>query len=190
MGTKKDTRPRAEGMQRYWLLKSDPEVFGFDHLLQCDEQITGWDGVRNYQARNYLRDEINVGDLAFFYHSCVEDPVIRGIVKIVRSGYPDDTACDPKHRYYDPRTSQGGTNPWVRVDIKVHQIFEAPVLRSTFLTLPELQSMRVLQRGCRLSVQPVSSEHFERVCALSQAKSTFPPARKKAALSFHEPERI
>ncbi|MFO1434723.1 MAG: EVE domain-containing protein [Candidatus Competibacteraceae bacterium] len=145
----------------YWLLKSEPGVFSIDDLAARPNQTEPWDGVRNYQARNLLRDRMHRGDRAFFYHSNTEIPGIVGIVEIVREGYPDDTAFDPEHKYYDPKSTPA--NPrWYRVDVKLVRKFER------IITLAELQAnaeqlgdLALLKRGSRLSVMPVTAEQWE-----------------------------
>ncbi|MFL5569582.1 MAG: EVE domain-containing protein [Gemmatimonadaceae bacterium] len=153
--------------RQYWLLKSDPESFGFDHLWKSPNRTTHWDGVRNFQARNYMRDDMKKGDLAFFYHSGGADPSIIGIVEIVREGYPDPTASDPKDPHYDPRTKSGET-PWYMVDIRAVERLPRPVTLSEMRTRPELEAMPLLQRGNRLSVQKVGAAEWNAVLALAR----------------------
>ena len=107
----------------YWLLKSEPDVFGIEHLLKMPKKTEHWDGVRNYQARNFMRDNMKEGDMAFFYHSNCKEPGIAGIVKIVREAYPDHTAFDAKCKYYDPKSDPA--NPrWFMVDVKFVKKFK------------------------------------------------------------------
>lgn len=146
--------------KNYWLMKSEPHVFSIDDLAKSEQQTTFWDGVRNYQARNTMRDDMKVGDLVLYYHSNAKPPGIAGIAKVVREGYPDHTAFDPKDKHYDPKSKKSEPT-WFMVDIQLVRKFE------TELTLPELKAnkkldgMVLLQKGSRLSVQPVSKEHFK-----------------------------
>jgi predicted RNA-binding protein with PUA-like domain len=157
----------AQKDRQYWLLKSDPETFGFDDLWNAANRTTHWDGVRNFQARNYMRDEMKRGDLAFLYHSGGEDPAIIGIVEIVRAGYPDTTAHDPKDPHYDPR-SKGGETQWSMVDIHAVERLPRPVTLREMRTLPELASMPLLQKGQRLSVQKVGAAEWNAILALAK----------------------
>ncbi len=144
----------------YWLLKSEPGVFSIDDLAARPDRTEPWDGVRNYQARNLLCDQMRRGDRAFFYHSNTEIPGIVGIVEIVREGYPDDTAFDLENKYYDPKSTPA--NPrWYRVDVKLVRKFER------IITLAELKehaeqlgNLTLLRRGNRLSVMPVTVEQW------------------------------
>lgn len=155
-------------MPRYWLLKSEPSVFSIDDLRRAPNQTTSWEGVRNYQARNFLRDEMQVGDLAFFYHSNVAPPGIVGVVEVVRAGYPDHTAFDPDSRYYDP-----GGDParpvWFMVDVKLVRVFPRMVTLDELKRTPGLETMLVTRRGMRLSVQPVTEDEWRTVLSLVDA---------------------
>ncbi|HEX9309378.1 MAG TPA: EVE domain-containing protein [Gemmatimonadaceae bacterium] len=153
--------------RQYWLLKSDPESFGFDDLWNSPNRTTHWDGVRNFQARNYLRDEMKKGDLAFFYHSGGDSPGVVGVVEIVREGYPDHTATDPKDPHYDPKT-KSGESPWSMVDIHAIERLARPVTLSEMRTKPELEGMPLLQKGSRLSVQKVGAAEWNAVLALAK----------------------
>jgi predicted RNA-binding protein with PUA-like domain len=151
---------------KHWLLKSEPDVFGIDHLARAPKRTTGWEGVRNYQARNMLRDDFGKGDLAFFYHSSCEVPGIAGVVKVVREAYPDPTQFDRKSEYYDAASTPDAPR-WYSVDVQLERRIE-PVI-----TLPELREhasgalreMVILKRGNRLSVTPVSAAEWR--CILS-----------------------
>jgi len=111
---------------KYWLMKSEPEVFSIDELAKSKNQTTFWDGVRNYQARNFMRDEMKIGDKVIFYHSNTEPPAAVGICEVVKEAYPDFTAFDPKSKYYDPKSKK--ENPtWFMVDIKLVKKFDRPV---------------------------------------------------------------
>jgi predicted RNA-binding protein with PUA-like domain len=143
----------------YWLMKSEPDVFGIDHLAAAPDKTAAWWGVRNYQARNFMRDEMKIGDRAFFYHSSCAEPGIVGIVRVSRLAYPDETQFDPKGEYFEPKATRD--NPrWFNVDVtlvKKTRLVGIPELRSH----RRLASMRVLQRGNRLSITPVDSREWE-----------------------------
>ena len=142
----------------YWLLKSEPTSYSIDHLQK--DKTTFWNGVRNYQARNLLRDSIKVGDGVLFYHSNAEPPGVVGIAKVIKSGYPDPTAFDPKSKYFDQKASRD--NPiWFMVDIAFIARFKNFVDLELLRHAPGLEKMMVLKRGSRLSVQPVSPKEFE-----------------------------
>lgn len=165
----KVTQP-LKGDRQYWLLKSDPDSFSFDDLWSSPTRTTHWDGVRNFQARNYMRDEMKKGDLAFFYHSGGAEPGIHGIVEIVREGYPDHTAVDPKDPHYDPRT-KGGESPWSMVDIHALERLPRTVALSEMRLKPELEGMPLLQKGNRLSVQKVGAAEWNAVLKLAKETS-------------------
>lgn len=147
----------------YWLMKSEPAEFSIDDLAA--RHIEPWSGVRNYQARNLLRDEIKVGDQAFFYHSSCPEPGIVGIMDIARAGYPDPSALDPNSPYFDPR-SDPHTPRWYCVDVRFHQRFPQTISLRTLKTCPPLQDMALLRRGNRLSVMPVSPTHWQHILSL------------------------
>jgi predicted RNA-binding protein with PUA-like domain len=151
---------------KYWLMKSEPSVFGVEQLARAPGRRSAWDGVRNYQVRNMLRDEMKKGDLAFFYHSSCEEPGIYGIVKVVREGYPDATAFDPKHPHFDAASDPAAPR-WYMVDVALVRRLKRPItlerLKSEAATLPDLL---VLRRGNRLSITPVSERDWQRVLAL------------------------
>lgn len=143
---------------RYWLMKSEPSDVSIDDLMVRPEQKVGWYGVRNYQARNFMRDMMKVGDLAFFYHSGCAVPGIAGVVEICSTSYPDPTQFDANHRYFDPKSRQEEPR-WWQVDVQFRRktrFIPIAELRS----FPELESMRVLQRANRLSITPVSPEEW------------------------------
>jgi predicted RNA-binding protein with PUA-like domain len=163
------TQQAAHEDRKYWLIKSEPGTFSIDDLWNKPGRTTHWDGVRNFQARNYMRDEMKKGDLAFFYHSG-EDPGIVGIVEIAREGYPDSTALDPKDPHYDPK-SKGGETPWYMVDVRGVERFARPISLREMRTRPELEGMPLLQKGSRLSVQKVGAAEWNAVIALSKLTS-------------------
>jgi predicted RNA-binding protein with PUA-like domain len=144
---------------RYWLMKSEPSDCSIDDLAKLPKQSIDWFGVRNYQARNFMRDDMQLGDLAFFYHSSCPEPGIAGIVKISKLAYPDATQFDSKSKYYDA-TSKRDDPRWVHVDVKLVKklpLISLAALRAT----PELADLRILQRGNRLSITPVDEAHWE-----------------------------
>jgi predicted RNA-binding protein with PUA-like domain len=169
-----DTAPAraARRAPRHWLLKSEPESFGFDHLLAAPDRTTCWDGIRNYQARNFMRDDMRVGDLAFFYHSNTEPAGIAGIVEVVRDAYPDHTAFDADDPHHDPK-SRPDAPTWLMVDVRAIEKFPMLVSLDTLRADPALAEMVVLRRGNRLSVTPVTAAEWKRVCALGRRE----PAR-------------
>ena len=144
----------------YWLMKSEPSTFGIDDLKRAKNQTTGWDGVRNFQARNFLR-EMQQGDLAFFYHSSCEPPGIAGIVKISREAYPDRTAFDPKDDHYDAESDPN--NPrWYAVDVQLEKKFAELITLETLRSHASgpLRDMILLKRGNRLSITPVTKSEW------------------------------
>ena len=149
----------------YWLMKSEPSAFSVDDLEQRPDRTEHWDGVRNYQARNMLRDQMRVDDLAFFYHSSCERPGITGITKIVRAGYPDHTALDPESKYHDPKSTPD--NPrWYMVDVKFERKFARTITLDELKEHPQLADMALLRRGNRLSVMPVTAEQWAYILTL------------------------
>jgi predicted RNA-binding protein with PUA-like domain len=155
--------------RHYWLLKSEPSSFSFDDLWDSTGRKTHSDGVRNFQARNYMRDEMKKGDLAFFYHSG-EEPGIVGIVEITSEGYPDHTAVDPKDPHFDPKT-KNGESQWSMVDIHAIERFPRPIPLAELRGKPELEGMPLLQKGSRLSVQRVGAAEWNAVIALTRQTS-------------------
>ena len=146
--------------RRYWLMKSEPDVFGWDDLLACPDRTECWDGVRNYQARNLLRDEIRVGDSVLFYHSRTKEPSVVGTARVVRNGYPDPTQFDPKEKYYDPKSDP--ENPrWFAVDVQAERPMKTTLSLKEMRAMPELEGMCLLRKGMRLSVQPVEPEQWK-----------------------------
>jgi predicted RNA-binding protein with PUA-like domain len=161
-----EDRSSAGARVRHWLMKSEPDVYGIDHLTDAPGKTAAWWGVRNYQARNFMRDQMQLGDQAFFYHSSCAEPGIAGIVEICRLAYPDETQFDPKSEYFDPKSTRD--NPrWLNVDVRL--------LRQTcFVSLadlrahPALARMRVLQRGNRLSITPVDPQEWRFILRLME----------------------
>ena len=148
----------------YWLFKSEPDVFGIQHLAARPQQTAFWEGVRNYQARNFLRDEVKVGDLVLFYHSSCKDVGIAGIAEVVREAYPDHTQFDPESKYFDPKASPD--NPrWVMVDVKLVEKFSRVLSLASIKAMPEITELALVKKGHRLSIMPVLAEEYERLVA-------------------------
>lgn len=155
---------RKEGKPHYWLLKQEPTDFSFDDLW-APRATTNWEGVRNFVARTFLRDHIRKGDKAFFYHSNANPSAVVGIVEVVRDGYPDDTAFDPKSDYHDPKSTPA--NPlWYQVDVKAVQKLERAVSLAEMKNEPELASL-VLLHISQLSVQPVTEAEWKKIVELA-----------------------
>ena len=150
--------------RRYWLVKSEPDVYSIDDL-ERDGQ-TSWDGIRNYQARNFMRDDMRVGDRVLFYHSNASPPGVAGVAEVAREGYPDETALDPSSDYHDPKASPDDPR-WYMVDIrfvaKLPRLVSLPELKAD----PALEDMVVTGRS-RLSVQPVERKHFDHVLGMAE----------------------
>lgn len=149
---------------RHWLMKSEPDVFSIDDLKRDGK--TAWTGVRNYQARNFMRDDMHVGDLVLFYHSNAEPPGIAGIARVCAAAHPDPTAWDPKSEYHDPKAKPDNT-VWMCVDVAFVKKFPRLISLDELREDPKLAGLLVLKKGMRLSVQPVESAHFERVVKLA-----------------------
>lgn len=152
----------------FWLMKSEPDVFSFEDLLKAPRKTTHWEGVRNYQARNLMRDEFQVGDLVLFYHSNAEPTGIFGVCQVVKQAYPDASAWDSKSQYFDAESKKKGVNPWVMVDVQAFSRFSIPVLRENLKNESLLKDMLVLKKGCRLSVQPVTESEFRHILKLGK----------------------
>lgn len=150
--------------RRYWLLKSDPDTFGIEHLKAARDRTTMWDGVRNFQARNYLRDGIAVGDGVLFYHSQWKPPAVVATARVVRTGYPDPTQFDPRSPGHDPRSKREAPR-WFVVDVQLDRELKCPVTLPQIRATPELQEMILIRRG-RLSVQPVTADEWRIVTRL------------------------
>lgn len=150
---------------QYWLMKSEPDAFGIEDLANLPKKISPWDGVRNYQARNMLRDDMKVGDLAFFYHSNCQPPGIVGIVKVVKSGYPDHTAFDPESKYFDPK-SQPDNPRWFMVDVQLVEKFAHMITLDELRANPLLKDMVLLRKGNRLSITPVTQTQWRAILGM------------------------
>ncbi len=146
----------------YWLMKSEPDVFSFDDLKSRPKQTEPWDGVRNYQARNFMRDDMKVGDQILFYHSNTNPPGVAGIAQVASKPYADPTAFDKKSKYHDPKSDP--ENPrWILVDVSYKDDLKRLVSLEEMKGMTELKEMRVLQRGNRLSITPVTKEEFQAI---------------------------
>ncbi len=153
---------------RHWLMKSEPDEFSIDDLARARGRTTSWFGVRNYQARNYMRDEMKVGDLAFFYHSSCAEPGIAGIVEVVRAAHPDVTQFDPTSDYFDPKSTRESPR-WINVDVKLREKTRLVPLEE-LRTHPELSGMVILRRGNRLSITPVTTAEWKFVIRLAEGR--------------------
>ncbi len=149
---------------KYWLLKTEPTTFSFDDLWKAPKRTTSWDGVRNFQARNMLRDQMKKGDLVFIYHSSTDPTGIVGIAEVVRSGYPDATAFDPKDSHFDPKSKKEAPS-WFVVDVKALEKFPEIVTLERMRGMKGLEGMVLLKKGSRLSVQPVSPSEWKAIVA-------------------------
>jgi predicted RNA-binding protein with PUA-like domain len=142
----------------YWLMKNEPESFSIDDLERVKTEP--WDGIRNYQVRNFIRDQMSIGDQAYFYHSSCKVPGIVGMMEICSEAYPDHTAWDPEEHYYDPKSDP--ENPvWLMVDVKFISKLYEPITLQELRNHPELENMRILQRGNRLSITPLDKNHWD-----------------------------
>jgi len=162
--------------KRFWLMKSEPGCFSFTDLCGLPGQTSPWDGVRNYQARNLLRDEVQVGDGVLFYHSNIVQPAIVGLARVVRAGYPDYTALDARSEHFDPKATPAKPI-WFMVDVQAIAALPAPLTRDDLARHPLLCSMDVLKKGNRLSVQPVSAEQFAAVLQVAGLEAAFTDRR-------------
>jgi len=152
---------------RYWLMKTEPDTFGVDHLAAAPRATSAWDGVRNYQARNMLRDEMQRGDQAFLYHSSCDVPGVVAVMEIVKEGYPDATAFDRRHHHYDP-DSDPAKPRWFMVDVRLKRRLARAITLDELRkhASKELKGMVLLRPGNRLSVMPVQAEHWKFILSL------------------------
>ncbi|MFM9873961.1 MAG: EVE domain-containing protein [Fimbriimonadaceae bacterium] len=150
---------------RYWLMKSEPETYGIDHLKKVGGPDI-WEGCRNYTVRNFFRDDFKPGDMAFFYHSVCNPAGIVGIMRITKSGYPDPTQFDPKSKYFDPKAPADGSR-WLAPDVEFVEKFEQMITLADLKETPGLEDMFVVRKGQRLSVMPVTPEEWEIVMKLA-----------------------
>ncbi|MAZ40287.1 MAG: EVE domain-containing protein [Legionellales bacterium] len=151
--------------KNYWLIKSEPDAFSIDDLKSCPNQTEHWDGIRNYQARNMMRDQMKIGDLAFFYHSNAKPPGIVGIAQVCSEAYPDHTQFDPDSKYYDVKATMD--NPrWMMVDFKFKRKFKRMITLDELKKIPKLEDTPLLRKGNRLSIMPMSPQAWEIILAL------------------------
>ncbi len=143
---------------KYWLMKNEPQAFSIDDLERVD--VEPWDGIRNYQVRNYIRDQMSVGDQAFFYHSSCKIPGIVGTMGIVSEAYPDHTAFDPNEHYYDPKSNPEKPT-WLMVDVKFGSKLNELIPLQQLRQYAELSDMQILQKGNRLSITPLDKKHWD-----------------------------
>lgn len=155
--------------KQYWLMKSEPYVYSIDDLANDQNQTTCWDGVRNYQARNLMRDEMKTGDLVLYYHSNAKPPGVAGVAKIVQESYPDHTQFDKKSKYFDPKASLEDPR-WFMVDIQLVEKFNCFLPLDELKDVKALDGMVLLQKGSRLSVQPVTKKQFDTIKKLGNRK--------------------
>lgn len=153
---------RQNPMQ-YWLMKSEPDVFSIDDLKRV--KVEPWDGIRNYQARNFMRDDMKTGDQVFFYHSNCDEPGIVGIMKVASKPYPDPTQFDPASNYHDPKSNPDDPR-WLLVDVRYVRKLKRTVSLKEMKAEPALEGMRLLMRGNRLSVMPVEKDHWEHILSM------------------------
>jgi predicted RNA-binding protein with PUA-like domain len=150
---------------KYWLMKSEPDTFGIEDLKKRPNQTEHWDGVRNYQARNMMRDDMQLGDPVFFYHSNCAEPGIVGIMEVVKEGYPDHTAFDPDDVHFDPK-SKPDKPAWMMVDVKYVRTLSRTITLTELKQKPELADFALVRRGNRLSIMPVTKEQWEFILSL------------------------
>lgn len=150
---------------RYWLMKSEPDAFGIDDLETMHLQTEHWDGVRNYQARNMMRDDMKLGDQVFFYHSNCDEPGIVGIAEICREGYPDFTAFDPEHKYFDPKSNPDKPT-WIMVDVRFVRKLSRTITLKELKDHPALSQLTLLRKGNRLSIMTISSDEWDYITRL------------------------
>ena len=156
--------------KKYWLMKTEPDAFSWDDLKKAKNRTEMWDGVRNYRARNFMRDEMKPGDGVLFYHSRVDPPGIVGIASVAGKAYPDPTQFDPGEKYYDPKSKPEDPRWWL-VDIKAERDLTRPVTLPELREIPGLEDMLVIQKGQRLSIQPVTAEEWKIVRKVGRPKA-------------------
>ena len=155
--------------RKYWLFKSEPTAYSFADLMSETDRTAEWDGVRNYQVRNFMRDEMQIGDGVLFYHSSAKPMAVVGLARIVGEAVPDTTAFDPSEKHYDPKSDPN--NPaWLMIDIQGERELDRPVTLQEIKENPKLQGMLLVKRGMRLSVQPVTKEEWDEVVAMGTSK--------------------
>lgn len=157
---------RTSDSSRRWLVKSEPETFSWDDLWKAPKRTTSWEGVRNYQARNLMR-EMRKGDLVFFYHSSADPTAIMGVCEVAREAYPDHTQFDRKSHYYDPKSTEDDPR-WFMVDLRAREPLPRPVTLAELRSTRGLERMALLQKGSRLSVQPVAADEWKVIVDLAK----------------------
>ncbi|MCP3862157.1 MAG: EVE domain-containing protein [Aestuariibacter sp.] len=150
----------------YWLFKSEPDVFGIDHLADRPNQTEPWDGVRNYQARNFLRDDIKTGDLVLFYHSSCKQVGIAGVAEVVREGYPDALQFNPESKYFDPKSNPEAPR-WFSVDVKFRKKFKQVLSLQAIKANPDITELGIVKKGHRLSIMPVTPHEWSLLIAMT-----------------------
>jgi len=153
-------------MARSWLVKNEPDCYSFQDLVR--DGVSPWEGVRNYLARNFMRDEMQPGDRVLYYHSSIATPAVVGVAEVASLPYPDPTQFDPEDEYYDPKATREEPR-WMLVDMKPVRELPRPVSLAELKTVPALADMRLLARGNRLSVMPVEDEHFDLIVAMAES---------------------
>jgi predicted RNA-binding protein with PUA-like domain len=156
--------------KKHWLLKSEPDCFSIDDLAAAPAQTTCWDGVRNYQARNFMRDDMKTGDQVLYYHSNAKPPHLAGTSTVVRESYPDHTCWDKNNDHYDPKSTQLEPR-WFMVDIQLAEKFAETLSLEELRSIEALADMVLLQKGSRLSVQPVKKKEFDTIVKLAKKKA-------------------
>ena len=153
--------------KRYWLMKSEPDVYSIDDLKK--DKTVWWEGIRNYQARNFMRDDMKLGDEVLFYHSNATPPGVAGLAKICKEAYPDHFALDKKSKYFCKKSS-AEKNPWCMVDVQFVKKFKELIPLGMLKETPQLEGMKVIQKGSRLSIQPVEKKHYDFIIKLGSSK--------------------
>jgi predicted RNA-binding protein with PUA-like domain len=148
-------------MPNYWLMKTEPDVFSFDDLIRCKNRTDSWDGIRNYQARNMMRDDFKRGDKVFIYHSRIPEPAIVGVAEVVKESHPDPSALDPKSKYFDDKSKSKGESRWCMVDVMAVERFRSDVTIQQCRETTGLEEMALIKKGQRLSIQPVSASEWK-----------------------------
>jgi len=148
----------------YWLMKSEPDVYSIDDLRRDGREM--WDSIRNYQARNMMRDDMRIGDKVFFYHSNCKEPAIAGIAKVASKPYPDSTQFDKKSRYFDPKSTQDEPR-WILVDVEFVRKFKKPITLAEIKANKDLEDMILVRRGNRLSIMPIEKNHWDLILTMA-----------------------
>tara|TARA_R100000027_G_scaffold65118_1_gene59283 strand:- start:1476 stop:1952 length:477 start_codon:yes stop_codon:yes gene_type:complete len=158
-------------MKNYWLMKSEPDAFSIEDLERLNGKSEPWDGIRNYQARNFMRDEFKIGDQILFYHSNCSPPGVVGLAEVASDPYPDETAFDPKSKYFDPKSKRDSPR-WILVDVRFVAKFPRTVTLAEMRETESLGEMRILQKGNRLSITPVSERDYEKIVELGNSSTS------------------